>query len=139
MATRLGEPRARSNPRWALVLVLGGALAMAWGLPVRAQYSPNCERNGRRDYCAYTPPGPTARPSRDAGRLVFADHTVYALQRDEASCRTIGAVRRCRAWILQPPGSDRPIPATYVGTAFEGGYRHAYQSPRLNLAYSYLD
>jgi hypothetical protein len=74
----------------------------------------------------------------DAGRLVFADHRVYGLQRDESSCRQRGPVRTCKAWILSP-GSDRPIPATYRGTAYEGGYRHEYISAKLRLSYSFLD
>jgi hypothetical protein len=107
--------------------------------PLQAQYSPNCERNGRRDFCAYTPAPDSAQGGRDAGRLVFADHTVYGLQRDDASCRDRGQVRFCKAWILSPPGSDHPIPATYRGTAYEGGYQHAYLSPRLQLTYTFLD
>ena len=114
-------------------------LALAAATPaVMAQYSPNCERNGRRDFCAYTPGPDPAGGGLDAGRLVFADQRVYGLQRDERSCRERGQVRTCRAWILSP-GSDRPIPATYRGTAYEGGYRHEYISTKLRLSYSFLD
>ena len=108
-------------------------------LPLQAQYSPNCERNGRREFCAFTPAPESPREGLDAGRLVFADHTVYSLQRDEASCRDRGAVRLCRAWILTPSGRDQPIPATYRGTAYEGGYRHEYWGARVHLTYTFLD
>ena len=120
------------------------ALTLCAGLaatpsPLQAQYSPHCERNGRPDFCAYTPAPDSGQAQRDAGRLVFADHTVYGLQRDEASCRNRGPVRLCKAWILSPPGSEHPIPATYRGTAYDGGYRHEYQSARLRLTYTFLD
>lgn len=105
--------------------------------PVQAQYSPNCERNGRRDACAFT--AFAGGNSLDVGVLVFADHRVYGLQRDERSCRDRGPVRLCKAWILAPPGSSTPIPATYRGTAYEGGYRHDYLSPKLTLRFTYLD
>ena len=129
-------PRARAWSFTALSLCAGLAATPA---PLHAQYSPNCERNGRREFCAYTPGPDSGQGERDAGRLVFADHTVYGLQRDEASCRDRGPVRLCKAWILSPPGSDHPIPATYRGTAYEGGYRHEYLSTRLRLTYSFLD
>ena len=125
--------------RWPFtVLSLCAGLA-ATPAPLHAQYSPNCERNGRREFCAYTPGPDSGQGERDAGRLVFADHTVYGLQRDEASCRNRGPVRLCKAWILSPPGSEHPIPATYRGTAYDGGYRHEYQSARLRLTYTFLD
>ncbi|MFM7314044.1 MAG: hypothetical protein ACKO0M_12910 [Cyanobium sp.] len=126
---------------WAGALGLALAL-VAFPPPAGAQYSPNCERNGRRAFCAYTPaagePGPL-QGRLDAGRLVFADHAVYGLARDEASCRDRGVQRICRAWIEAPPGSDRPLPATYLGTAYEGGYRHEYLAPGLRLRYTFLD
>jgi hypothetical protein len=126
-------------PAASALFPLGLTLVLASATPaVLAQYSPNCERNGRRDFCAYTPGPDPAGAALDAGRLVFADHRVYGLQRDESSCRQRGPVRTCKAWILSP-GSDRPIPATYRGTAYEGGYRHEYISAKLRLSYSFLD
>lgn len=138
-----GLPGGAAGPWMLLLLALAAALATPTAL--HAQYSPHCERNGRRTFCAYTPgseagqAGQSGQGRLDAGRLVFADDAVYGLQRDEASCRDRGPVRLCKAWILVPPGSDRPIPATYTGTAYEGGYRHAYRSARLQLVYTYLD
>ena len=120
----------------ALGLCAGLALAP---LPLQAQYSPNCERNGRREFCAFTPAPESPQGGLDVGRLVFADHTVYGLQRDEASCRDRGAVRLCKAWILAPSASGQPIPATYRGTAYEGGYRHEYWGARVRLTYTFLD
>ena len=123
----------------ALAALLLSSVGVAGLAPtVRAQYSPNCERNGRPAFCAYTPSSGEQVGSTDAGRLVFADHTVYVLQRDEASCRDQGPMRQCRAWILTPTGRD-PIPATYRGVAYEGGYRHEYASPGLRLTYTFLD
>lgn len=133
---RWPSPTIRSSI--ASLLWCGAALAAA-PAPLLAQYSPNCERNGRREFCAFTPGADPAQGGRDVGRLVFADHTVYGLQRDEASCRDRGQVRVCRAWILSPPGSDHPVAATYRGTAYEGGYRHEFVSPRLRLTYTFLD
>ncbi len=133
--------RGRRAPALAIAVLRGLALtAVALALlppPLRAQYSPNCERNGRRDYCAFTPA--SRQDGLDAGQLVFADHQVYRLQREESSCRDQGAVRLCRAWILAAPGSPQPIPATYRGIAYEGGYQHTYRSARLSLSYSFLD
>lgn len=136
------------GPTLAIRRVISGSISTLLGLaagfaalplPVQSQYSPNCERNGRREFCAYTQAPDSAQHGLDAGRLVFADHTVYGLQRDESSCRDRGPVRVCKAWILSPPGSEHPIPATYRGTAYEGGYQHAYLSSRLRLVYSFLD
>ena len=73
-------------------------LALAEATPaVMAQYSPNCERNGRRDFCAYTPGPDPAGGGLAAGRMVFADHRVYGLQRDERSGRDRCPVRPCMA------------------------------------------
>jgi len=117
------------------VLCLGAAL-----VPVaRAQYSPNCERNGRRDFCAYTPGSDSGTEGNSTGWLVFADHTVYEVQRDERSCRDQGPERLCKGWILSPPGSPNPLPATYRGTSYEGGYRHAYIGSGLRLTFTFLD
>ena len=116
-----------------------GAGLTAIPVTLQAQLSPKCERNGRPDFCAYTPPAASVPGGIDAGRLVFADDSVYGLQRDEASCRDDGFIRICKAWILHPPSSDHPIAASYRGTAYEGGYRHEYVSRPWRLTYTYLD
>jgi hypothetical protein len=48
----------------------------------RAQFSPNCERNGRRDYCAITLGGAASTAAQAVDRVTFSDHTVYALVRN---------------------------------------------------------
>ncbi len=83
-------------PAASALFPLGLTLVLASATPaVLAQYSPNCERNGRRDFCAYTPGPDPAGAALDAGRLVFAVDWVYGLQRDESSCRERGPVRTC--------------------------------------------
>lgn len=121
--------------RIGLRLAVGLAAIGAALLPAGAQMSPNCERNGRRDYCAFTP---AAGGTGSSGWLVFADHRVYALELDLASCRERGPERICKAWIRVRP-DNRAIPATYRGTAYEGGYRHLYSAPGLRLSYGFLD
>jgi hypothetical protein len=108
-------------------------------LTVRAQLSPNCERNGRRDYCAITPV--MASPQKPSHDLVtFADHTVVAVMRNEASCRNVSErIRTCHAWITIPPGNSKSIPAYYRGTYYEGGYRNEYVGKGIHITYTYLD
>ena len=141
----MGSPRPRFRNRDRFVsccraVVVACAIAVQLA-PAHAQYSPNCQRNGSRDFCAFTPGSTSASPTpvQDVGWLVFADHSVYALQREEGSCRDTGVIRTCRAWIITPPGSDRAKEARYVGTAYEGGYRHDYLAPGLSLSFSFLD
>lgn len=99
--------------------------------------SPNCERNGRRDHCALTPMPEAGNPRQTVDTLVFADHSVYQLRRDERSCRSLSSsVTTCTATIVS---RGRAIPATYRGTAYEGGYRHEYIGRGLQLSYSFLD
>jgi hypothetical protein len=136
-----GPWRAR---RWRLRRALAAALLLQ-GLGVAsagralAQYSPNCERNGRPDFCAYTPVAGASTERQDFGLLVFADHTVYEVMRNETSCTSRGPVRTCDAKIIRPPGHPRAIPAWYRGTAYEGGYRHEYVGKGIHLTYTYLD
>lgn len=108
-------------------------------MPVKAQLSPNCERNGRRDYCAITPV--VATPQRPDHELItFADHTVYAVIRNEASCRNVtDRIRTCNAWIISPPGNAQTIPAYYRGTYYEGGYKNEYVGKGIHITYVYLD
>jgi hypothetical protein len=122
---------------WAPALLL--ALLAPLSPRAEAQFSPNCERNGRRESCAYTPL-PGGPPEMERGVLVFADHTMIEVQRNAASCRQKGPVITCDARILMPPGHEEMVrPAFYRGTAYEGGYRHEYGSRGLRLVFSYLD
>jgi hypothetical protein len=122
---------------WRLAAGLGLALALV--TPAPAQYSPNCERNGRREFCAYTPGSDAGAEGLSSGWLVFADHRVYEVQRDERSCRDQGPLRLCKGWILTPPGSPKPLAATYRGTSYEGGYRHEFIGTGLRLTFTFLD
>ena len=106
---------------------------------VGAQLSPNCERNGRRDYCAITPVAAT--PDRKGHEIItFADHSVYEVMRNEASCKNItDRIQTCNAWIISPTGNPQTIPAYYRGTYYEGGYKNEYVGKGIHITYVYLD
>ncbi|MEB3332763.1 MAG: hypothetical protein VKI83_09775 [Synechococcaceae cyanobacterium] len=111
---------------------------MALNTPAQAQYSPNCERNGRRDHCALT----FSRPSQAGWEritVVFADHSVFQLERDERRCLDKGAERLCPARLQTAGSQGRWLPATYKGRAYEGGYRHAYSGGGTQIVFSFLD
>jgi hypothetical protein len=137
------SPVHRCGHRWQqlqrlltpLPLLLLGAVAG----PAAAQYSPNCERNGRRDYCAYTQIAGATNERQEFAQVVFADHTVYEVMRNETSCKTRGNVRTCDAKIITPPGNPKAIPAWYRGTAYEGGYKHEYVGQGIHITFVYLD
>lgn len=119
-------------------LVLLGLVLLHGPVAVQAQMSPNCERNGRRDYCALTA-GTAATPAgqQPVDLIVFADHSVYEVWRDPRTCRTAGALTTCDARIQVRGG--RSLPALYRGTAYEGGYRNEYRAPGLRFSYGVLD
>lgn len=125
--------------RKAVVLAAGAAGLLIAGLPspARSQYSPNCERNGRRDHCALTPGRAAAGWERLT--VVFADHSVYQLERDDRRCRDKGADRICPARLQSAKTQGRWMTGTYKGTAYEGGYRHAYSGGGLQIVFSFLD
>ena len=93
--------------------------------PAGAQYSPNCERNGRRDYCAYTQVAGATNERQEFAQIVFADHTVYEVLRNETSC--------------QQQGNPRAIPAWSRGTAYEGGYKHEDVGQGIHITDAFLD
>ena len=132
-------PRAAWASRNLLRFSAPWLLVLCCGMPLQAQMSPNCERNGRRIACAYTPWPTSSSAAREAGRVVFADHTIVEVQRESSSCRDHGNTRRCKAWILSPPSTERPDAAVYLGTASEGSYRHRYSSSRLQITYWVFD
>lgn len=132
------------------------ALVAPGGLsPALAQFSPNCLRNGRPEACAITPaPEPAQaqavagnRPSIGQGRaaqassltVMYADHSAYRLIKDESLCRHRGMISECPATIIPSNGYGTPINARYRGTAYEGGYRHAYSSPGLTITFFFVD
>lgn len=107
--------------------------------PALAQYSPNCLRNGKKDFCAVTQVAGATTPQQELALIVFADHSVVEVLRNETSCRQNGAVRTCDAKIITPPGHPKALPAYYRGTAYEGGYRHEYVSSSLRITTFFLD
>jgi hypothetical protein len=113
------------------------ALTMVALAPAGAQLSPNCERNGRRDYCAVSPMN--GIPDKVSQAIItFADHSVYEVMRNEASCRNItDKIRTCHAKIVIRPGQS--VPAYYRGTYYEGGYKNEYVGKGIHLTYFYLD
>jgi hypothetical protein len=125
--------------RAGLLAAAPALLIAAAAGPAGAQYSPNCERNGRRDYCAYTQVAGASNERQEFAQIVFADHTVYEVLRNETSCKQNGNVRTCDARIITPPGNPRAIPAWYRGTAYEGGYRHEYVGQGIHITYVFLD
>ena len=130
-----------SNPiaRCAGLLAVAPALLIAAAPgPAGAQYSPNCQRNGQRDYCAYTQLAGGTHKHQETAQIVFADHTVYEVMRNETSCKQNGNVRTCDARI-STQGNPKPIPAWYRGTAYEGGYTHEYVGQGIHITYGFLD
>ncbi|MEB3333487.1 MAG: hypothetical protein VKP70_00730 [Cyanobacteriota bacterium] len=115
--------------------------ASSAGVPARSQYSPHCLLNGRRRFCALTPGG-AAPPGWSGDTVVLDDHQAYRLERQDNACVDQGTARRCPARIIPANGQGTPIPATYAGEAYEGGYRHRYSSqasPPLSLTLFFLD
>lgn len=128
-------------PRRLRALLLGtviAALAAGPG-PAAAQYSPNCLKNGRKAFCALTVQNETAAAETSVITVVFADHSAYRLGRDTASCRTDGPVTTCRATISPANGQQPAQAASYVGTWYEGGYRHAYANRSVSITFFFLD
>ena len=145
MATAAGlhsSAGPRTGVRGGLTLLLALGLLGPWSLPPRpaaAQYSPLCERNGRRDYCAFTFDQGRSNAREEVGTLLFADHTRVDVIRELGSCRSAGAVTTCRARLRVSPGSGQELQGTYKGTAYEGGYSHAYSARGIRVKYVFVD
>jgi len=119
--------------------VLGGVAAGLTSAAM-AQYSPNCLRNGKSDYCAITPMESADKKDEVLTAITFADHTAYEVVRNEASCKnTSDKVMTCNARIVAPQGGGKPMPAFYRGTYYEGGYKHEYVGKGIHLTYFFLD
>lgn len=121
------------------VFTLAALELLLHGPAAQAQYSPNCLRNGKKDACAVTQVAGATTPQQELAQIVFADHSVVEVLRNETSCKQNGAIRTCNAKIITPPGHPKALPAYYRGTAYEGGYRHEYVSSRLRITYFFLD
>lgn len=136
----MGYPRLVPSAAAGIAATLLLLAAGEWLQPARAQLSPNCQRNGRKDYCAITPIAGATTERQAFDMVTFADHTVYEVLRNETSCRQISeAVRTCDAKIITPPGNPQAIPAYYRGTRYEGGYRHEYVGRGVHIVYVFLD
>ena len=123
----------------AIVTALGG-LAAAPVPGAHAQLSPNCERNGRRDYCAITPIAGATNEKQSFDMITFADHTVYEVTRNLTSCKKVSdKIETCNAKIITPPGNPRADAAFYRRTFYEGGVKQEGVSKNIHLTYFYLD
>ncbi|MCP9806407.1 hypothetical protein KBY71_07740 [Cyanobium sp. T1B-Tous] len=129
----------RGRRATAAVCTLAALELLLHGTAAQAQYSPNCWRNGKKDFCAITQVAGATTGQQELARIVFADHTVVEVLRNETSCKQNGPVRTCDAKIFTPPGHPKGLPAYYRGTAYEGGYRHEYVSSSLRITYAFLD
>lgn len=125
-------------------LLSAGLLSgLAWSLITRsaeAQYSPNCLRNHKKDYCAITLATGGTNEQEGFDQITFSDHTVYEVVRNEESCKKITErAIKCDARIISRSGNPEPIHAYYRGTAYEGGYKHEYIGKGIHLTYFFLD
>lgn len=122
----------------SLVAVQATLTALTW--EAKAQLSPNCQRNGRRDHCAITPVAGATTEKRSFDVITFADHSMYEVMRNLESCKAVSEkVETCNATIITPPGNEKPIPAFYRRTYYEGGVKQEYIGKGIHLTYFYLD
>ena len=127
--------------RSLLLIIAWQGIGMGIGIDrAQAQWSPNCQRNGKSDYCAITPLAGATTEKQAFDILTFADHSVYELLRNEVSCKKVSErIRTCNAKIITPPGNSKTIAAYYRGTSNEGGYKHEYVGKGVHLTFFYLD
>lgn len=123
------------------LLLLGLVMMSALlGAGSHAQFSPNCERNGKRDYCAITPVAGATNLKQVFDMIMFADNTVYEVLRNQESCKKVAPnVETCNAKIITPPGNPKQIPAFYRRTSYEGGAKHEYSGRGIHIMYLYMD
>ena len=139
-AEAMTQPINRYRARFLITSEVLGGLAAGLTSAAMAQYSPNCERNGKSDYCAITPMERADKKDEILTAITFSDHTVYEVVRNEASCKNISdKVMTCNARIVAPHGGEKPMPAFYRGTYYEGGYKHEYVGKGIHLTYFFLD
>lgn len=123
------------------ILPIAFAMAIVLpGLKAGAQLSPNCERNGKRDYCAITPVAGATNLKQSFDMIMFADNTVYEVSRNLESCKKVAPnIETCNAKIITPPGNPKPIPAYYRRTFYEGGVKQEYVGKGIHIMYVYVD
>lgn len=123
------------------LLLLAFAMAIVLpGLNAGAQLSPNCERNGKRDYCAITPVVGATNQKQVFDMIMFADNTVYEVLRSQESCKRVAPnIETCNAKIITPPGNPKSIAAFYRRTFYEGGVKQEYVGKGIHITYFYID
>jgi hypothetical protein len=123
------------------ILPIAFAMAIVLpGLKASAQLSPNCERNGKRDYCAITPVAGATNLKQSFDMIMFADNTVYEVSRNLESCKKVAPnIETCNAKIITPPGNPKLIPAFYRRTLYEGGVKQEYVGKGIHIMYVYVD
>jgi hypothetical protein len=126
MAGLLQTTAALGRPG-GMAILAGLLVAASAGLPARGQYSPHCLLNGSRRFCAITP-GAAAPRGWSVDTVVLDDHQAFRLERQDSACVEQGMARTCPARIIPANGQGTPLPGTYAGEAYEGGYRHRYSS-----------
>ena len=136
----MAGPLPASAAPGGMAVLMGLLFLASAGLPARGQFSPHCLLNGSKRFCAITPGGP-ARPGWTVDTVVLDDHQALRLERQDSACVDQGTARSCPARIIPANGQGTPIPATYAGEAYEGGYRHRYssRSGHLSLTVFFLD
>jgi hypothetical protein len=143
MGGRKGERIFSQNsmkPMGRLLLLALAITAALFGSDANAQLSPNCERNGKRDYCAITPVAGATNVKQTFDMIMFADGTVYEVLRSERSCKKVAQnIETCNAKIITPPGNPRSIPAFYRRTFYEGGVKQEYVGKGIHIVYLFID
>lgn len=124
------------TPAAGLAAGLGMGLTLRGG-PLRAQLSPNCQRNGIAVACALTPG--ESGPEHSVVTVMFADHSAWRLEKDERRCTNLHPVSTCRALITGANGNGTPLRGSYTGTWYEGGYRHQWSAPGIRIEYVFVD
>lgn len=70
--------------------------------------------------------------------VVYVNGDSYRLSRSDSACKTITPFLRACDAIIQS-ASEAPMHAAYIGTYYEGGYRHEYRGKNIAIVYSYMD
>jgi hypothetical protein len=136
--------QGRAFRAWAAA---GGGLLIALAfppIPGWGQISPNCQLNGKPLACAITPgpdgpPAANGLPSTSSLTVMYADGQAFRLLKQEARCRQRGLRNTCPATITPRNGFGSAVAATYLGLAYEGGYRNDYEGGGIRIVYFFAD
>lgn len=123
-----------------LAALVAGSVSVASGLvvPSQAQLSPRCERDGKLDYCAVTQSPAKEDPNAVREVVAIANGDTFRIFRSDSACMKITPFQRACDAIIQPP-LGALIHEHYIGTYYEGGYRHEYIGKNLKIVYFYMD